>query len=66
MQECLDQVSGSGSGGVGRGGGGNFGLGWEPDKGVSNAFGCGLFDPNSIAAIVMQGRAEVPTIDGVR
>jgi hypothetical protein len=60
--ESMDQVAGGGQGAVGGRSGGHGNAGREPGKGVSNAFGTGFRDPDSVAAVMVQGGAEVPTV----
>ncbi len=38
----------------------------EPGDRVGDTFGAGVAGPDAVTAVVVHGRAKVPTVDGVR
>jgi hypothetical protein len=65
MLESGDQVASSGDGKVGGGRGGHGDLCWEPRECVSDSFGSGVPDPDTVAAVVFGGGSEVPAVNGM-
>jgi hypothetical protein len=63
--ERMDKITGGGQGSVGGGGGRHGEAGWKPRKGVSNTFGTCFRDPYAMAAIMVEGRAEIPTFNSM-
>jgi hypothetical protein len=61
----MDEVSGGGYGHVGGACGWHGDLSEKPREHVGNAFGLGLKYPDAVATIIVQGRAEVPAINGM-
>jgi hypothetical protein len=63
--ERMDEITGGGQGSIGGGGGRHGKARWEPRKGVSNTFGTCFRDPYAMAAIMMEGGAEIPTFNSM-
>jgi len=65
VEEGMDEVTGGGGGGIEGGGCGHANMGGEPGEGVGVALRSGLIEPDPVAAVVVHGGAEIPTVEGV-